>query len=1700
MILGESVKRRGLLALLFIVVLPVTALFVTPLTVARLLACALLDVVTGGVVSMRELHVGADHLAIEGFHLERRGRTVLRVERFAVERRADLTTFTIERPTLSLIREPDGSFDLPSVPQSLRGINVEKFIKTTGRRFSGSLREGSVTLYDRQRRFASSRELRIDHLFGRIDGSGRLSTHYEIRADFEGSVPQPLRLIGTVDRARGFAMHRLTMPSLELPAALNHIINARSAVMIAGFAQNVDVHAYAVGLNPSGKLAYRFRGAGDIEDAVLHIVGFRQPFRGLRAHCELYNNGLTFSNAQAAIAGMRVGVSGGMYGFSKPMFRLTASGTGSLERLRSAFTFSARYPVRGMVFFTTLLEGHAADPLVLIRLSAPRMAYQRFPIEDARGLIVYYGRAVDIAPMLGKYGGINTAAHGHIRITPGSPLRMAISGDAPASNIPYAAQMLPHALLHAKVLLAGPAAALHAHASVTGKEGEDAFFALGRLDAKGSGAFAPVSITRSNGSFAAGAYYFDRPHSASAFWVAARGVRFMRNPQFRPLPGLPRIAPPVFSGMLDGIAGGAGTPSSFALVGRMQARDLQVGSVRMQNLRSVFAGAPENIRLGDVRTQGPWGSFQGEGGYAANKLALAGAYNGSFEQLRALTGELRARGPVLSPVALLIDREHSVVQVPGSHFTGASVRGVPIDRVAGTIEIRNHSVRIDNAEITPAGGSIAAAGEIGGVRNLSISAAGIDARSLGLALQAGTVAAIGNFAYEGDPRFNGGLLIDRGKYAGYDVSGNTDIALRGDTLTFAHGDAMVAGVYGVGEGRLQGVGTHDLTYDLSLGVHPLDIGKITALLGGDRKRVEGTLDAELRIAGRGGKPQVRGKIRIPEGRLNGMGFRKAYASVFFDTRRVAAEIREGSVTVGSTNVAFSAGYVNNAVWLRTFAPATDLTNFNDLFDEEDTLAGKGRVSLRFDKKLKNDVPKVDTQADVAINDLRYRHYPLGNAFASWRTEGNTVAGEVSFGGTSGRLHAAGSAVLVRDNVLRKMFARSRYDISTRLQGLELGVWLPAFGYHVPVIGRVDADAVVRGSYPDILIAGSASMNGGSIGKYPIEHFNITVNAAGKRMLITGMELDLPALAVRGAGSFGLRASDPLLLDAHASSTNIGTILTRAVARGRTVTGALEADVHIAGTREHPRIAGSFDVENAGIRGVRIPRAIGSLAFDPRALIVRDAEISLDKGSLVLAGAVPITGSPPGIGPGNAPIHFDMLARRIDLSAFRALLPPTSDIGGIVDGRLSVVGTAAAPQLRGKLALDAGALTTPYERAPLRNITARVFFGKKKVHLSTLHADAGVGTLDARGTMTISDLMEFAGDAEYSMTIRAKQARLDLPAYGSGTADGVITLEHTPRALPAVHGSLALSDAVIPFSALYHPSGTASVNPPKKLDAMFAVDATAARNVRVRSANMDIKVRGNLGITGTLSAPKLAGAFTSDGGTLAYFNRVFRLLDGSVTFNREDGIIPVMDARAATSVYDPNSYTGSTDITLKVTGSVTNLTIGLDSDPSYTREQILALLLNEPQLGALLGNTLNTRATTSNRLMNAEAFSLVNAQFARALLAPLETAFGQALGLVNLNVDFDYVGGVNLRARKLLGKTVNAVYASDVSYPYRQSFGFELRPNRYTSAQMTFYQTLGQMGLGVNGATNVVNGANQLLLSQPLSGTNGFSFSFLQYLQ
>jgi TamB, inner membrane protein subunit of TAM complex len=497
---------------------------------------------------------------------------------------------------------------------------------------------------------------------------------------------------------------------------------------------------------------------------------------------------------------------------------------------------------------------------------------------------------------------------------------------------------------------------------------------------------------------------------------------------------------------------------------------------------------------------------------------------------------------------------------------------------------------------------------------------------------------------------------------------------------------------------------------------------------------------------------------------------------------------------------------------------------------------------------------------------------------------------------------------------------------------------------------------------------------------------------------------------------------------------------------------------------------------------------------------------LPKGVLDITGSAPIEINPFAIGPAKAPVSVNVTAKGIDPSSFDVLLGNNTKFGGAIDGDLAISGTVADPQISGRFTVSKGTYVSDLSRTPITGIEAALTFDHSSALINKLQANFGTGTISATGSIA------FGANPRYIMMATARAAQLNLPTYGTGTLDGAIALVRNPGAPARLSGKVELSNAAIPFSAFLAATqnkGAAAQPLPLDLD----VDMVVGKNVRVRGsgfgAGLDIGATGSAQLGGSLAAPTMAGTFSATTGTLTYYDRAFRVQSAKVVFRPENGIIPTIAATGTTHVTnpDPNSPYSGVDVTVSVSGEVTNPSISFASNPpGYSNEQILAMiapfggvilsgLSYAPSLnayGAVPGQ--QVPGSTGTFSAGQEAFNILNAQFAAGLLNPVEGALSQGLGVQNVNLTLDYWGNVGFSASRLLGKTVNFIYAATFGIPQRTSFGLQLTGERATSAQLTFFFENGPQKLySIPAAGAIPN--ERISVGQPLLGQQGFAFTF-----
>lgn len=1706
--------------------------------IARGLASLILGAATGDRVGIGELDLSPRRIVARDLTLARGADPLLSADRvdirydvrqllFGGGRRYGLASVSIDRPHLTLARHADGSFNFAGGAGSGGAGTAPSAGSGDPLRFTLAIRAGSIEVDDPYRALPVARRLSLERiaLTAEVDSAAR--TVYRGSGRVAGDAGQPVAFAGRID-ADGFALHRLRARNVDLPPIVDYFINTPSAALYRGRATAVDVRAYAFPARTGA--TYHLTGSATVTGGAMLVPGLAVAATGMHGRLDAFDGGLVSPGLDARLGASRARLAGGLLGWRTPVFRLGIVSSTDLGSARHLFRFADRLPLHGAATLSTLLEGPVGGLLAATRVTGAAIGYGRFPVTNASGRAVFDAGAdaVDIVGVRGSYGGLAVAADGAIALGADAPVTtLVLDATGPAARVPYAGQIGPQAKLHATAVVAGSGLRLDARGAGEGSGGGTRLRGLFHVDPNGDGSFGPIAARRDDGGRLDGTFYLERSQNRSGFWLDATDYPFADLGTAPELPGVGLTAP-VFSGRLNGAVAGVGPPSAFRLAGRVRLRSARVGNVAIDDASGLVAGAFGNLRLGGVTARGPWGAFRGGGAYAGGRLALTGSYAGSFERLRNLTGDLGGTGAVAGPVALLIDPVRTVVQSLGAHSGDARIRGIAVDGIAGTLAVSGRHLRVYAATARVARGAFAAAGDPQRSGGAGVSLAGADLATLRSGpVRDGRLAAIGTVSgAAGATRFTGGLAVGGVTLDRVPLSGNGDLSFGGASASFARADALADGAAGSLAGTVDDLGTRSPRFDVGVHVPSAALASVARLLYPGRRGIAGTLGGDVRARGTFARPRLDGTVRLPEGTVNGLNFAGAGARVSVDRRGIRAS--DGRVTVGSTRTEFAGFYGADESDFRVRSPRADLADFNDFFDAGDTLGGRGRVAVRLTGGRGR---ATRSDAAIAIAGLRYRRFDLGDARAAWRSSGPNVTGAIDFGGASGRLNAAGVLVLPEHAPISALLLRSRFDGRAELQGLDLGVWLPALGIAAPVGGRLDATATIVGPLRDPAVSAVATLENGSVGKFPVDRLSLEVSSTLDRTTLRRVEIDLPSIAIVGSGQFGLGERTPLALALHTESPNLGALSSRFFGTAYPLTGQASADLTIDGTRASPRVSGKLDVRAASVRGVAISGASAAFSLRGRELVLHDAVVRFATGNLTLDGSVPLPAGPYFGGPAVSRVGLSLAANDVELTDFAPLLPAGSDLRGRLDGTVAVSGTADAPRLGGRVTLAGGSLVTPLETVPVTDVSAVLRFDGDAARLDSLHAAAGGGQVDASGSLRLADLVHPAVDAAYDFVAYADKLRLDLPAYGSGTIDGTLGLRRGAAGPTSLAGDLRLSDGTIPFSALllagaggaaFSAGTVAAPKPAAAADVAFNLDVSAERNVRVRSANVDIGARGDLHVGGSLGTPSLAGGFTSTGGTITYFNTVFRLIDGSVTFTPEFGLIPTLDARAVTHVINPDPNTvrnsaGTADVTLSLGGPVNNLTIGLTSVPAYERQQILGLLLNAPALGAsnLFGENRDQatpfgsnataglppgvaafRTQTGELSVAQEAFGVANAQFTRTLLAPIETTFANAVGLSNFNVNVDYTGNVGVSARKVLGKKLNAVYGSTFGYPYRQTFGFEFKPNEVTAAQVTVFESLGVSGLNSLTPTEFIGNTSNAKIgaAQPSGGTTGFSLS------
>ncbi|MGC2172587.1 MAG: translocation/assembly module TamB domain-containing protein, partial [Candidatus Sulfotelmatobacter sp.] len=345
------------------------------------------------------------------------------------------------------------------------------------------------------------------------------------------------------------------------------------------------------------------------------------------------------------------------------------------------------------------------------------------------------------------------------------------------------------------------------------------------------------------------------------------------------------------------------------------------------------------------------------------------------------------------------------------------------------------------------------------------------------------------------------------------------------------------------------------------------------------------------------------------------------------------------------------------------------------------------------------------------------------------------------------------------------------------------------------------------------------------------------------------------------------------------------------------------------------------------------------------------------------------------------------ARTVDLSAAGRLdlklltsFEPDLTSSGLVTMNMAVGGTIAEPLPQGHFEITNGSLSYAGLPSGLSELNGSLLFTRDHMHIETLTARTGGGTLDLKGDATY-----FNRELNFNLSAAGKDVRLRYPPGVSSTANAELRWVGT-RSASTVSGDISITKiAVTPgfdFSAYLERSRQFSTVTPANsplYNVKLDIHVVTAPELQMRTAIARLSGDADLRLRGSVGRPAVLGRVDILEGQATFHGTRFMLERGDITFANPVAIEPQLNLQASTHV---RSY----DLNVTLTGTPDRgLNLNYRSEPPLPKSDIIALLalgrtngesaqlqeqsgqsaFSDQATAAILNEALNT--TVSNRL-------------------------------------------------------------------------------------------------------------------------------------
>jgi hypothetical protein len=424
----------------------------------------------------------------------------------------------------------------------------------------------------------------------------------------------------------------------------------------------------------------------------------------------------------------------------------------------------------------------------------------------------------------------------------------------------------------------------------------------------------------------------------------------------------------------------------------------------------------------------------------------------------------------------------------------------------------------------------------------------------------------------------------------------------------------------------------------------------------------------------------------------------------------------------------------------------------------------------------------------------------------------------------------------------------------------------------------------------------------------------------------------------------------------------------------------------------------------------------------------------------------------------APRSLDVSASgSLDASLLGPAFAPLKLAGRVtLDARLG--GTASAPIVTGRAALDGVDVVSPDGGVAFESATGSLLFSEGKVTISDLSLRFAGGTVDLGGSIGLD------GWKPSSMRISALVSRVKVSPFDGfrSTFSGNVLLlgDSQPR---AVRGELTFDRALydrdfsIDLAALLQRKRVTTVGAiPTSFDAVTLDVRLIAppESVEVRTNVARLKASGELFARGTWGHPLLFGEIRAeDGGRLTLQGQRYDLVSGRILFSNPVRIEPFFEMEARGTI---NKY----QVTFGLTGTAARLATRFSSDPQLSEAQIITLMATgDVPSTSVAGGAVGGTPTSSDESVSKAARELLASLASNAVTSRTKEFFR----LDRFQIDPAFSTGSTFDAPRItvgksLGKDFNATVSFVLSSNQQQiiTLDYQLSPMAFLQARLDEY--------------------------------------------